>query len=453
MELGEHISLRMRDIDRLKVIQHVLDGRLKARQAAQQLDVSRRQVIRLKQRVVRHGNRGIVHGLRGRPSNRRLPILRLREALAILRQPLFEGFGPTLAAEKLAEQGFGLSVTSLRRAMLGAGLWRARHPQSRHRQWRPRRDCLGELVQLDGSDHAWFEGRGPRCVLIAYIDDATSRILYAEFVDVEDTWTLLRTTRTYLQRQGRPLAFYVDKDSIYKVNRQASIEEDLRDQGPISQFTRAMTDLGIQVISANSPQAKGRVERLFNTLQDRLVKELRLHDIPDKTTANRFLWSVYIPRHNAQFAVVPANTTNAHRSVLPSQHLSRILTVRTERTLANDFTIRFQNRYFQLLPQPGIRPGHILHVEQRLDGSFHLLLKKRELRFKTIPKPPARPPALSKPRPPATSRTNVPGLDHPWRRFHLRKTDVQPASLNFLLQYEKKQTTSAFKVCDISTER
>jgi hypothetical protein len=289
MELGELISLRMRDIDRLKVIQHVLDGRLKARQAAKQLDLSRRQVIRLKQRVIRHGNRGIVHGLRGQPSNRRLPATHFKKALAILRQPLFEGFGPTLAVEKLAELGVILSVTTLRRAMMGANLWRARHPQIRHRQWRPRRDCLGELIQLDGSDHDWFEGRAPRCALVAYIDDATSRILYAEFVNVEDTWTLLRTTRAYLQRHGRPRAFYVDKDSIYKVNRQASIDEDLRDQGPISQFTRAMNELGIQVISADSPQAKGRVERLFGTLQDRLVKELRLRNISDKPTANHFL--------------------------------------------------------------------------------------------------------------------------------------------------------------------
>jgi hypothetical protein len=211
------------------------------------------------------------------------------------------------------------------------------------------------LVQLDGSDHDWFEGRAPRCVLLLFIDDATSRILYAEFIPVEDTLNLLRVTRSYLLRHGRPASFYVDKDSIYKINRQATVEEQLRDEQPLTQFTRAMKELDIEVIAAHSPQAKGRVERSFKTHQDRLVKELRLREISTPHEANAFLWKTYIPEHNARFAVEPASPANAHRSLLKSHRLDEILSVRSERTLLNDFTLRFQNQFFQILPEQSIR--------------------------------------------------------------------------------------------------
>lgn len=423
MESNDILELRMRDIDRLKIIQQVLDGRLNARQAAAQLNLSRRQVVRIKHRLVRHGNCGIVHRLRGRPSNHRLDPGLIQRAIQKLRQPLYEGFGPTFANEQLREEGLVLSTASLRRVMMTAGLWNPRSPQPQHRSWRPRRDCLGELVQLDGSDHAWFEGRSPRCVLVAYIDDATSRILYAEFVNVEDTLTLLRTTRTYLQRHGRPVAFYVDKDSIYKTNRRTTIEEALRDAYPSTQFTRAMAELGIGVMTADSPQAKGRVERLFHTLQDRLVKELRLASIADTGSANQFLWRTYLPAHHAQFAVPPANTTDAHRPLLTRHRLEEILSVRTERTLANDYTLRFQHQCFQVLPEQPvrIRPKDTVVVETRLDGSTQLRCKDRYLRFIPIAQPPSRPLALSRPVPappgPRPRGSWKPAADHPWRRF------------------------------------
>ncbi|MBI3330768.1 MAG: ISNCY family transposase, partial [Candidatus Omnitrophica bacterium] len=265
-----------RDLDRLKVIHQVLQHKLTWPQAAAQLARSVRQVGRLCARVRTDGHRGILHRLRGRPSNHRLPAGRLAKALDLVTRH-YPDFGPTFASEKLRERHrLVLSAWTLRQGRIRAGLWRPRRQRPRHRTWRPRRACLGELVQLDGSDHAWFEGRGPRCVLLSYVDDATSRVLEGAFVAVEDTRTLLRTTRTYLQRWGRPVAFYVDKDAVYRVNRQATIEEQLQDLAPLTQFTRAMRELGIEVISAHSPEAKGRVERSFGTHQDRLVKELRL---------------------------------------------------------------------------------------------------------------------------------------------------------------------------------
>jgi len=331
----------------------------------------------------------------------------------------YPAFGPTFATEKLRERHhLILSPWTLRQGMIDAGLWRPRHRQPPHRAWRPRRACVGELVQLDGSDHAWFEARGPRCVLLLYIDDATSRLLDGEFVTVEDTLTLLRTTRSYLQRYGRPVAFYVDKDSIYRVNRQATIEEQLQDAAPLTQFTRAMTELGITVIPANSPQAKGRVERSFDTHQDRLVKELRLAGISEMPAANRFLRARYFPAHNRRYAVEPANPTDAHRPLLKPHDLDAILSIQTTRTVERDFTVRCQNRFFQLGPdQPvRLRPGDTVLIEQRLDGTTHLRAKGRYLAATPIAKPAPRPARVAArlpwhgprgiPHPPRT---------HPWK--------------------------------------
>ena len=277
--MQELLTMSMKELDRLRVIHTVLAGKLTWHEAAEHLTLSERQIGNVVARVRREGARGVVHRLRGRPSNRRLPPPVLRRAVALVKTT-YRDFGPTFATEKLRERhGLRLSVSTLRRGMIQAGLWRPRRQKARHRAWRLRRPCVGMLIQVDGSEHDWFEGRGPRCVLLLYIDDATSRLLYGEFVTAEDTLTLMRTTTVYLKRYGRPVAFYVDQDSIYKINREASLEEQLRDVQPLTQFTRAMTELGIEVRTASSPQAKGRVERSFKTHQDRLVKELRLRGI------------------------------------------------------------------------------------------------------------------------------------------------------------------------------
>lgn len=432
MERKDLFKMSVKEIDRLRVIQSLLEKRVKQRHAARQLGLSTRQVRRLCRKVKREGCPALRHGLRGRPSNHQLTPGLLDKALALVKER-YEDFGPTFANEKLEKKHqIRLSTWTLRRGMIAEGLWRAHREKPRHRAWRERRPCVGELVQLDGSDHDWFEGRGPRCALVAYIDDATSRILYAEFVDVEDTLNLLKTTRGYLLRHGRPVAFYVDKDSIYTVNRQATVEEELRAAPGLTQFTRAMDELGIQVITANSPQAKGRVERGFRTHQDRLVKELRLAGICTKEAANRFLWDVYIPEHNRRYAVEPANAIEAHRSLRKSQRLEEILSLRTERHLMNDFTLRYQNRFLQIgADQPvRVRPKDAIVVEVRLDGSTHLRFKGRYLPFKWLDQRPA--PMRHRPKDWGDVRfprkqSSKPPANHPWRFFKLPGTPRQPA--------------------------
>ena len=366
----ELLTMTNQEIDRLKVITSIQAGKMTWNLGARHLRLSERQVGRLVAKVRQEGNGGVIHRLRGQPSNHQLEPGLLSRAVAILREPRYEGFGPTFANEKLQKNhGITLSTPTLRLGMIQAGLWKRKKQKIKHRAWRERRSCLGELVQLDGSDHDWFEGRGPRCALLIYIDDATSQILHGEFIPVEDTLNLFKTTRTYLKRHGRPIAFYVDKDSIYKINRQASIEEELRDDQPLTQFARAMEELAIEIIAANSPQAKGRVERGFKTHQDRLVKELRLAGVSTMEGANKFLRNIYIPEHNARFAVEAAGASNAHRPLLKSHHLEETLSWRTDRTLLNDFTLRFKNQFFQILdPSPvRVRPGNKITIEIRMD--------------------------------------------------------------------------------------
>lgn len=427
--MDEVLTMSNRDIDKLRVIRNVLDKKLTQLEAADILDIGDRQVRRLCVAVLSRGNRGILHGLLGRPSNNQIDPELLGMALSGLHDPLWEGFGAVFAQQKLEDwYAVVLSDTTVRKWMSKTGLWQTRRQKAKHRDWRERRSCVGMLIQLDGSDHDWFEGRGPRCALLVYIDDATSRILHAEFVKVEDTLNLMRGTKTYLLRYGRPVAFYVDKDSIYNVNRQATIEEELRDVHPITQFTRAIGELGIEVILAHSPQAKGRVERSFDTHQDRLVKELRLAGISTMEAGNAFLRDFYVDDHNAHFAIAPANGTDAHRPLLAEHRLEQILSQRTERSVHNDYTLRFQKRFFQLFEEQPVRvrPKDKVEIEIRLDGSTHLRAKGCYLRFKPIDKRPYRPFLMAQPSrgkiyddPRRKGVGSIPAKDHPWRRSFL----------------------------------
>lgn len=419
----EQLTMSNREIDKLKVIQNTIDGKVTWPQAAEILSLSERQIGRLCAQVREEGNRGVIHGLKGLPSNNKLAEAVTRKAISLVTQH-FADFGPTLANEHLLDDyEVRVSTNTLRKLMISAGLYNPKAYKPKHRTWRERRSCVGMLVQLDGSEHDWFEGRGPKCALLVFIDDATSRILYARFITVEDTVNLMRCTKEYLKITGRPVAIYVDKDSIYKINRQASIDEELRDAMPLSQFTRAMGELGVEMIFANSPQAKGRVERGFRTHQDRLVKELRLAGISDMAAGNKFLETIYIAKHNEKFAVAPESRVNAHRPLLKTHRLEEILCVKLNRTLANDYTLRFNNKFFQVTKEQDIRirPRGIVTIEEWLDGSIHLRFKGVYLRYKSINKLPYRGYY-------ATNRselnrvgngtgTSVPGKDHPWRRF------------------------------------
>ena len=420
----EQLTMSNREIDKLKVIQNTIDKRLTWPQAGEILSLSERQVGRLCAKVREEGNRGIIHGLKGYASNHQLPDGLVDKALGLVKLR-YHDFMPTFANEKLFEEhGIKLSVSVLRLAMIKDGIYRLKKHKPKHRKWREPRACVGMLVQLDGSEHDWFEGRGPKCALLVFIDDATSRILYARFITVEDTLNLMQCTKEYLTINGRPVAIYVDKDSIYKINRQASVEEELRDEMPLTQFTRAMGELGVEMIFADSPQAKGRVERGFRTHQDRLVKELRLAGISDMAAANEFLDAVYITKHNTKFAVAPASPVNVHRAPLKTHKLDEILCVKLDRTLGNDYTLRYKNRFLQItaVQEVRIRPGKVVTVEQWLDGSLHVKFKGAYLRYEAIEKRPykgyyATNSRLLNVTGESVKGSSIPGKDHPWRRF------------------------------------
>lgn len=425
--MEEVLEMSQKQINRHHVIRNVLEGRATQAEAAKALKRSTRQIRRLCANVRQKGARGVIHGLTGRPSNHQPNAHLYEQALCAVHDPLWEGFGPTFARDMLEEHhDIVLSDWTLRRLMTQVGLWEPGKQAPRHRAWRERRACVGMLVQLDGSEHDWFEGRGPKCALLIYIDDATSGILYGEFVKVEDTLTLMRSTWAYLKRNGRPTAFYVDKDSIYKINRPAKYESIELAEQPMTQFTRAMQELGVEVITADSPQAKGRVERGFDTHQDRLVKELRLRGLSTMKEANLYLWGHYIPAHNKRFAVDPAKSGDAHRPLLATQRLEQILSLRTRRTLMNDFTLRYENKFFQVLEHQNVRvaPGDKVEVEERLDGSKHLRFEGSYLNFKPIAERPYRPLLVAQPsrgkiyRDPRDKGVgSTPAKDHPWRGF------------------------------------
>ena len=409
--MDEVLNMGMKDRDRLCIIRNAVDHKITQLEASKILRLGHRQTQRICAAVRRYGDRGILHGLCGQPSNNRLDPELLGQALSALHNPLWKGFGPVFAREKLDEYyGINLGKTTVRQLMTETSLWEVHRRGAKHRAWRERRPCVGMLTQLDGSPHDWFEGRGPRCTLIDYIDDAASSILHLEFVDEEDTLTLMRTTKTYLRRWGRPAAFYVDKDSIYNVNRPASIEEQLSAKDPITQFTRAMGELGIEVILAHSPQAKGRVERGFKTHQDRLVKELRLAGISTKEEGNKFLREVYIPKHNRLFAVEPADPIDVHRPLLSSHDLDAILSIHEDRQVYNDSIVRYDNRLLLLAQGHGLRPKTKVLVQERLDGTLRIARYGRYFDFKQVQARPYVPEQFrrAKPRPVVMVRPKLP---------------------------------------------
>lgn len=384
----EVLIMSNREIDRLRVVRRVLEREYSWQEAGKQLGLCIRQIGYICARVRREGNKGVIHRLRGRPSNRKLSEVLREKVLKIVRGRYWD-FGPTFANEKLLERHrIEISTETLRSWMVADGIWEKKRQRVRHRAWRERRSCVGELVQVDGSLHKWFEERGGWCVLIAYIDDATSQVMHAEFAESEDTLTLMRTSRKYVEKYGRPVAFYVDKDSIFKTNREPNIEEQLKDERPSTQFTRAVGELGIGVICADSPQAKGRIERLFKTFQDRLIKEMRLRGISTIEDANRFLHEEYLKIHNERFAKEPANHADAHRPLLATHKLDEVFSIRTGRTLLNDYTIRLKRQFYQLLEKQQVilRPKAKIVAEERLDGSIHLRFKDKYLDYKLIPK-------------------------------------------------------------------
>jgi hypothetical protein len=339
------ICMSRQEIDRVSVLRDFGERRITVAQAATRMQLTRRQVFRLAKAFRACGPEALVSRRRGRPSNRRYPERLRSEALGLIREH-YADFGPTLAAEKLAERhGLHLARETVRQWMLADGLWTDRQQRLRPvHQPRHRRDCVGELVQIDGSEHGWFEDRGPRCTLLVYIDDATSRLMHLQFVPTESTFDYFQATRAYLEMHGKPIAFYADKHATFRVNKAGAVSGD-----GMTQFGRALHQLNIDIICANSSQAKGRVERANQTLQDRLVKELRLAGISTMEAGNAFL-PTFMDEHNRRFAKAPRDERNLHRPLGPTDDLDEVLAWKEERTVSNSLTLQYDKVIFILEP-------------------------------------------------------------------------------------------------------
>jgi transposase len=363
------VTMSARELDRLEVLGRVVERRLTQRQAADQLGLGERQVRRLCRALSERGAAGLVSRRRGRPSNRKLPAGVREGALGLVRAR-YTDFGPTLAREKLLEHhGVAISTETLRQWMIEAGLWvpRARRRRRAH-QPRSRRSCLGELVQIDGCEHAWFEDRGPKCTLLVYVDDATSRLQELRFVASESAFDYFASTRAYLERHGKPVAFYSDQASIFRV----TASEAKKKRGA-TQFGRALSELNIDILCANTPQAKGRVERAHLTLQDRLVKELRLRGLSTPEAGNAYL-PAFRADYNARFGREPRSLHDAHRPVRDDEDLERIFTWQEERKLSRNLTLHYKRATYLVDPGPETLPlaGERCRVHEHEDGRIEV---------------------------------------------------------------------------------
>jgi transposase len=411
----------MKELKRVHVIRQAMSKALRQQEAGEVLGLTARQVRRLIQRVRAEGDAGLVHRGRGQTSNRRIPEKVKAKVLTLYTQR-YGDFGPTLAAEKLAERhGITISAETVRGWLRGAGVDHFTRRKRPHRAWRERKAHEGELIQLDGSHHDWLEGRGPRCVLMAYIDDASSRVL-ARFYEYEGTIPAMDSFTRYVTRYGIPLAVYADKHTTYQSPAPPTVDDQLAGVKPTSQFGRALGELGVELIPAHSPQAKGRVERLFKTVQDRLIKELRLAGVSTLEEANRFLEG-YLPIYNRRFAVPPAQAADLHRPRPAHRELDRILCLKTTRCLRKDFTIAHQRGLYQI--HATIRAPHVL-VEERVDGTMRITHQGRTLDFHAITSRPVKAAAV-KPVP-RSRRPVTPRPEHPWRKRLLPERGTHAAA-------------------------
>ena len=407
------IMLSQEELRHLHIIQQVLQRRIKQREAASILGLSTRQIRRVIKRIAREGDAGIVHKSRGKPSNRKMPAEIRSRAIELYRGE-YKGFGPTLAAEKLLERdNLQISDETLRLWLIESGDWEVKQHKRQHRQWRERKHSYGEMIQIDGSHHDWFEERGPKCVLMGYSDDATGKV-YARFYEYEGTIPAMDSMRRYIRNYGIPGSIYLDKHTTYKSPGQASSWYAMYEKEPLSQFQRAMKELGIKVIHAHSPQAKGRIERLFRTLQDRVVKEMRLRKIRSIREGNKFL-QYYLPVYNRRFAVNAKEKANLHRKLATGLKLDTVLCKKTTRTLRNDFTVAHNGSLYQITESTDARK---VTVEEKISGSIHITYKDARLKFKEIQERPQKQQTKkytvrrkSNYKPPAT---------HPWRQLKLK---------------------------------
>jgi len=394
--MGNNLVMSQKERDRLVILKEVLKSRLSAREAGKLLALSRRHVFRLLKRYRQEGDVGLVHRLRGGHSNRGFPQRLKTRVLELYWRPEYRDYGPTLFTEVLLKQ-YKILVDheTVRRWLMANGGTNVQRRKRPHRSKRPRRSAIGELIQFDGSDHDWFEGRGRKCTLLHMIDDATNRV-FLRFAVSENTADCMRTFWAYTKRYGLPRCLYVDRGTVF-----------FAEGGGLTDFARAMATLGVQIIYANSSQAKGRVERGNRTQQDRLIKAMRRERISTTAAANRFLDQSYIKAHNSRFALPADGLPDVHRALGSGLKLAQILCFQTDRYLRHDFTITLDSTYIQILKGPYVLPRPEQHVIVRryLDDSLHIFNDDQELRFEILPgKPqPRKPPPV------------IPASNHPWR--------------------------------------
>lgn len=421
--MDESVLLSGKQLDRLKVLHEVKKGHITQRQAAAELGLSTRWVKKLMQRLRSEGNRAVVHRLKGRTSNRRIGEDIAQQAVSLVREN-YSDYGPTQATEILNdEHGIQVSRETLRQWLIQAKLWRAKKakiassilPLKQIHQWRQRRERRGELVQWDTSEHDWLEGRGPKLYLIAMIDDATSE-LTARFALSDSTEENMRLMWGYLERHGRPLEFYTDKASLFTINRPLHYNKHLPEKPGKTQIGRALEELNIGWVAAHSPQAKGRIERCFGTLQDRLVKALRRAGANSLESANRYLAEVYLPEWNGRFRRQAANPADAHRPLGGNHRLASILSYSESRQVGNDYTVSWKGSKYQIPPEQArarMRKQSI-RVEQRLDGTVWAVWQGEELQLVICPA--EEPAAKLSLREPVAGKSQLSVANHRWMK-------------------------------------
>lgn len=382
MAKGDMIVMSVKESSRVGIIQQVIKGKITQIKAGGMVGITDRQIRRLIGRVEAEGIRGLIHRSRGREKKL---VAKKREKVLKMYKEKYYDFSPTFASEKLDElNGIKVDHETLRLWLIkeeGSSTQQWRRKSRPHKKWRERKECFGEMVQMDGSHHDWLESRGPELVLMGYVDDATGE-KFGRFYLYEGTVPAMDSFNEYIEKYGIPLSVYLDKHSTYKTTRHQTIFEELNDKKALTQFERAMGELGVKVIHAHSAPAKGRVENMFKTFQDRLVKEMRLANIKTLEEANRFLGE-FLVKYNKRFRVLAKNPANLHRKKHAEDVLEAILCTKEERSLRKDSTVRYENKVYLITDRISNRVNRI-NVEQRLDGTIYIKHKDRYLNYKAV---------------------------------------------------------------------
>lgn len=413
--MDNYITMSQAEIKKYDIIKKTINKELNSTQASKLLDLTVRQIRRLKAKVKQSGMKGLVHGHRGRESNRKMPEKKRQVIVDLINENYYD-FGPLLATEKLSEvHKIDVSKSAVRTIMIDAKIWKPKNKKKeKHRSWRQRKAHKGEMVQYDGSYEYWFENRGEKCCLLAGIDDADGEV-WARFDEHEGVFPTFNFWREYVERFGKPYSIYVDKFSTYSMNHKLAREN----TDTLTQFQRAMEKgLNIEIIHAHSAEAKGRVEKLFRTLQDRLIKELRLKNISTIKEANKFLEEEFLPAFNAKFIVEPRSKTNLHKKLTKQElnKLDSIFSRQYTRTVRNDFTIQHNKKYYQLLKEQLVTvcKNDKVTAEKRLDGTTQFRLRGKYLNYSVLPEKPKKLNQTSWVLPKSTAHTPAP--NHPWRK-------------------------------------